>query len=166
MAMLPTDAENVFVTLTAHQANPSLYIVARAQQESSVDKLRVAGAKRVVCPQQLGVTLIADVILRPAVVDFVDVARRGIDLETDQLELSSSCALCGKTLRELELPRRVGVHVVAVRRANGKAIYHPTPDMQLACGDILILVGRRGVAGAVQKLQSSVSDGPTIPATK
>jgi len=94
-----------------------------------VDKLRVASAKRVVCPQQLGATLIADMILRPAVVDFVDVARRGIDLETDQLELSSSCALCGKTLRELELPRRVGVHVVAVRRANGEAIYHLTPDM-------------------------------------
>jgi len=155
VAALSTDAENVFLTLTAHQANPKLTIVARAMNETSQKKLRIAGATRVVCPQTIGATRMVDVVLRPAVVDFVEMAHKGVDLELDELRLRGpeQTSLVGKTLRELELPRRVGVQVVAIRRADGQAVYHPGPDETLQAGDRLVLIGQRGVAEAVQALQ-------------
>ena len=112
-----------------------------------------AGATRVVCPQLIGASRMADVVMRPAVVDFVEMAHRGIDLEMDQLKLSESSNLVGKTLRELQLPRKIGAVVVAVRRADGAAVYQPTPELKLSAGDTLVLVGRRGAATAVRQLQ-------------
>ncbi len=156
VSMLPTDAQNVFVTLTARQLNPDIRVIARASQPSAESKLRAAGAARVICPQTLGASRVADVLLRPAVVDFVDMAHRGIDLEMDQLILTAESSLCGKTFRELALPRRVGGQVVVVRQADGEAIYHPTPDLKLNAGDTLVLIGKRGVAAAIQELQPQV----------
>jgi len=154
ITLLPTDAENVLLVLTARQANTSLRIIARASSESAQDKLLKAGASRVLCPTRLGATRMADLVLRPAVVDFVEMAHRGVELEMDELKLTPQSALVGKTLEELELPRRLGAHVIAISRADGQAIYHPTPELRLTSGDTLILVGRRGVAGAIQALQA------------
>ena len=153
VAALPTDADNVFLTLSARQANRDVRIVARAQEASTQDKLLKAGATRVVCPQLIGASRLVDLVIRPAVVDFVEMAHRGVDLEMDQLRLREDSDLVGKTLAELTLPQRAGVYVVAVRRPCGEALYHPTRDLKLAAGDTLVLIGRRGVAAAVQKLQ-------------
>ncbi|MCK4602332.1 MAG: TrkA family potassium uptake protein, partial [Phycisphaerae bacterium] len=152
IAALPNDPDNVFVTLSARQANPSLRIIARAQQASTQDKLLKAGATRVVCPQIIGASRLADIVLRPAVVDFFETAHLGPDLEMDELKLGARSGLLGKTLQELALPRTIGAHIMAVRRADGEAIYQPTPDLRLGVGDTLILVGKRGVAAAVRKL--------------
>jgi len=153
VAVVADDASNVFVTLSARQLNPDVRILARAQDASTQNKLLKAGATRVVCPQTIGANRIADIVLRPAVVDFVEMAHRGVDLEMDQLELGGQSGLIGRTLKQLALPQRIGVHVVAVRRADGQTAYNPRPDLQLAAGDTLVLIGERGVATAVQKLQ-------------
>lgn len=153
VATLATDAANVFVTLSARQENEELRIIARAQQVTSQSKLLKAGASRVICPQIIGAMRVADVVLRPAVVDFVEMAHKGVELEMDQLSLSAQSRLIGKTLEELELPRRTGTHVVAVSHASGETTYHPTPDLRLVAGDTLVLIGRRGAATAVEKLQ-------------
>lgn len=159
VAALDTDAENVFITLSARQANPDMRIIARAQQESSRDKLRLAGAARVICPLTIGATRLVDVVLRPAVVDFFEIAHKGVDLEMDQLEVQPQSAIVGRTLQELSLPRQVGVHVVAIRRADGSAVYHATPEYKLSAGDTLILVGKRGAAAAIQQLASQMGAG-------
>jgi len=161
LAALETDAMNVFLTLSARQANPNLTIIARAQEQTSEQKLKIAGASRVVCPQVLGASRMADIVLRPAVVDFVEIANRGVDLELDQLVLSKQSRLAGRTLAELELPRRTGAQIVAVRKADGQAIYHPTPDVKLSPGDTMILVGQRGAAAAVEELQAQAEPGST-----
>ena len=153
VSALPTDGENVFVTLSARQLRSDLHVIVRAQLPRSETKLYKAGANRVVCPQTIGALRMADVILRPAVVDFVEMAHRGVDLEMEQLQLAEDCELVGRTLRELALPSRVGAQVVAIRRISGEAVYHPTSEYKLAAGDTLVLVGQRGVATAVQKLQ-------------
>lgn len=153
MACLATDADNVFAALTARGLNGQINIIARAQHEASQDKLLRAGATRVVCPHVIGAGRLADIVLRPAIVDFVEVARRGVELELDELELAPQSRLVGRTLQELELPRRIGVHVVAVRRARGETIYHPTADLRLEAGDVLILIGERGAAKDVEQLQ-------------
>ena len=153
IATLRDDADNVFVTLSVRQIHKDLQIIARAQQANTEGMLIKAGATRVVCPQVIGSTRMADVVIRPAVVDFVEMSHKGVDLEMDQLRLGADAPLVGKTLAELALPRRAGVVVVAVLRADGKAIYHPKPETTLSAGDTLVVVGRKGVAATVQRLQ-------------
>ncbi|MFB3890638.1 MAG: TrkA family potassium uptake protein [Phycisphaerae bacterium] len=159
VAALDSDAENAFITLSARQANPRIRVIARAQQEASREKLRLAGATRVICPLTIGAARLVDIVLRPAVVDFFEIAHKGVDLEMDQLELNGRCKLVGRTLQELSLPRQVGVHVVAVRRADGSAVYHATPEYKLEAGDTLILVGKRGSAAAIQQMASEMGAG-------
>ena len=149
---LTTDAENVFVTLSARSANANLRIITRAQQTSSENKLRKAGASRVICPQAIGANRMAQVVLRPAVVDFTELAQTGSELAVDQITVTPASPLVDKTLRELELPSRFGVHVVAMQRQGGKRVYNPAPDIRLAVGDVVILVGRAGAAETMQKL--------------
>lgn len=152
VAALTTDAENVFVTLSARAANAELRIVTRAQQTTSEDKLRKAGATRVICPQAIGANRMAQVVLRPAVVDFTELAQTGAELAVDQITIGPKSPLVDKTLRDLELPSRFGVHIVAMQRQGGARVYHPSPDIRLAVGDVVILVGRAGAAEAMQKL--------------
>ena len=157
VACLPDDADNVFLTLTARQMSPSLTIISRAESPATERKLRHAGADRVVCPQTIGATRISNVITRPAVVDFVEVANKGVDLEMDQLVVSETSELAGKTLRELALPARTGTMLVAVRKNDAETVYNPGPNLTIAAGDTLILVGQRGSAVKVQKLQPETS---------
>lgn len=152
IAALRNDANNVFVTLTARELNTKLRIVARAQLPTTQDKLIKAGATRVVCPQEIGATRVADVVLRPALVDFVEMAHQGVDLEMDQLEIQEGSGLVGQTLADLALPRRIGATVVAVRRADGETVYRVKPRLTLQAGDVLILVGQRGAADAAAKI--------------
>jgi voltage-gated potassium channel len=156
VAALSTDAENVFVTLSARQLRSDLQIIVRANLSSSNDKLFKAGADRVVCPSTIGATRMVDVIVRPAVVDFVDMARVGVDLEMEQLRLAQGSKLIGKTLKDLNLPHKIGVQVVALQRSDGTAVYHPGSEVRLNVGDILVLVGQRGAATAVQELEQQM----------
>ncbi len=152
--VLNSDAANLFVTLSARQFNPKLFIVARVQEVANQIKLSRAGADRVVCPQIIGAGRMADVVLRPAMVDFVEMAHKGVDLEMDQMEVSAGSSLLGKTLAELELPRKYGAHIVAIRQADGNTNYHPTHGLKLNVGDRLIIVGRDGTSTQIQKLQA------------
>ena len=152
VSTLATDADNVFVTLSAREINPGLRIIAVARETSTQDKLIKAGADRVVCAHTLGASRMAAVVLRPAVVDFVEMAGQGGEIEMDQVELSDGSRLVGKSLQELQLPQRVGVHVCAVQRSGGEPVYQPAPDFVLAAGDTLVLIGPTGSAAAVEAM--------------
>lgn len=150
---LATDADNVFVTLSAREINPKLRIIAVAKDTSTQDKFKRAGATRVVCAHTLGASRMAAVVLRPAVVDFVEMAGQGGEIEMDQVQLSEGSRLIGKSLKELELPHRVGVHICAIRRQGGKPIYQPAPDFELEAGDTLVLIGPNGSAALVAAME-------------
>jgi voltage-gated potassium channel len=152
LSVLTGDAENVFVTLSARELNRELQIVVRAELPSTEAKLRKAGADRVVCPQVIGATRIAQVVMRPAVVDFVEMAHRGVDLEMEQFEVCEGSPVVGRPLAKLALPRQVGVQVVAVRRASGQTVYHPTSEFAFEVGDTAVLVGKSGAAAAMRDL--------------
>jgi len=159
VSALPTDADNVFVTLSAREANADVRIVSRAQQASAEDKLRKAGASRVICAQLIGAGRMARVVLQPAVVDFVEMTQTGEGLEIEQLRLAKTSAVVGKRISELELPRRAGVHIVAVQRPGEHTVLEPHAEMRLAAGDTLILIGKAGAAGLVERFQQEVPDG-------
>lgn len=90
VAALPHDADNVYVTLTAHTLCPELQIIARAELPSTESKLKRAGASRVICPQIVGARKISNILHRPNVVDFVEVAADGVDLEMDEYVIGLS----------------------------------------------------------------------------
>ncbi len=151
VAMLPHDADNVFITLTARALQPDLSIITRAEQPSTEGKLLKAGATRVVCPQQIGANRIASVLLRPNVADFIDMAHRGVDLEMSEYQVSAASMLVGKSLRDVPLRKEVGATIVAIIRSHGKTTYNPDADAKLESGDCLIFVGP---AGASERLDS------------
>ena len=153
ISALPTDAENVLVVLTARQGNAEISIITRAKQTASERKMLQAGATRVVCPQVMGASRIVNIVLRPAVVDFFEVANKGVDLEMDQIVLDADSELVGKSLKDLELPRRAGVHVAAIRRADGQTVYRPASNVSLEVGDTVILFGQSGAAASLASLR-------------
>jgi voltage-gated potassium channel len=146
VACLANDADNVFVTLTARQMNPKLHLVARADQFSSESKLRRAGADRVISPQTIGAERIANILTRPHVVDFVDVAAKGVELEMEEIKVSEDSPLAGKSLRESDLRRIADVMVVAIKRANGSTRFNPAAEAIMNPGDTLITIGEAGAA--------------------
>jgi len=152
-AALSSDADNLFVTLSVKQDNPKLLVITRAQDESSLSKLKRAGADRVICPQVLGANRMSDVLLRPAMVDLVEMAHDGVGVELDQLLITDGSPLVGDTLQGLELPKKCGAHVIAIKHATGRASYHPNPEHQLQLGDMLIIVGKPGAMDILQEMQ-------------
>jgi voltage-gated potassium channel len=146
VACLNDDAHNVYTVLTARSLNPKLFIVARAGEEGAEGPLQRAGADRVVSPYRHGGVRLAHVLMKPTVVDFLDVSLRAggdVGLELQQLVLPSAAPLVGRTLAEADLRRRWKVGVVAVQR--GATIFpNPEADFVFAGGDVLVVLGTRG----------------------
>jgi len=161
VSTLATDAENVFVTLSARQANRDLHIISRARDAASERKLRRAGANRVVCPQTIGASRMAQVVLRPAVVDFVEMTQTGEGIEVQQLELSEESALVGKRIHELALPGRAGIYIIAMQRAGERSVFQPGAEVRLAAGDRLILIGETGAAELAERIAAAGDEGDT-----
>lgn len=153
VACLSNDADNVYITLTAHGLRPDLHIIARAEQPSTESKLRRAGAARVICPQIVGADKIANMLARPHVTDFFDVAAEGIDLEMDEFVVKSGSPLCNTKLRDGSVWEKARATVVAIKRADGEAVYQPTPDEVIQAGDVLIMIGRAGLSKQLRNLE-------------
>jgi voltage-gated potassium channel len=153
VAALAGDADNLFVALTARQMRPDLYIVARAENPSTEAKLRRAGANRVISPQTIGAEWIANVLTRPHVADFVDMAARGAELEMAEIEVSADSLLAGRSLRESDIRRRSDVMVVAIRRADGTTRFNPAAEELIRPGDLLITIGQTGAASKLSDLR-------------
>lgn len=143
VSVLPNDAENLYVVLSARGMNPDLLIVARAGEEGSEQKLLRAGADRVVSPYHIGGLRIAHTVLKPAVVDFIEFATKSgnIDLQMEEIAIQEGSKLVGLTLDECGIGRDLGVIIVAIKRATGDMKFNPTFRSMLKVGDTLITIG-------------------------
>ncbi|NNE11788.1 MAG: potassium channel protein [Ilumatobacter sp.] len=143
VAALEGDAENLFVTLSSRALNPNLFIVARARQEDSSDKLTRAGADRVVNPQELGAARMASFVVQPNVAEFVDVVmhERSMDFRMREVEITVDSALAGASLRDANLRKRAGVLVLALRGDDGTFRTNPDPDVVLHPNNVIVAVG-------------------------
>ncbi len=148
IAVLPSDADNVFVTLTARQLNPELLIVAKGTDESASVKLTRAGATRVITPSLIAGRRIAASMLRPSVVNFLDVvvgdSRQ--DMRIEEFQISPSSSLAGHTLRDVNLGQHTGAIVMAITDTYGNTRVDTTQavlsTVRLEAGDRLIVLGR------------------------
>ena len=138
-----SDAENVYIVLTAHGLRPDLNIVARANYEESESKLLRAGAKRVMLPFNIAGRRMVTMLVRPDVADFIDVVSHasGLELLVEQVQIEPSSPLCGHTLAEVELGAKVGISVLACRMPNGQLELRPTAETRIVAGAGLIVLG-------------------------
>lgn len=143
ISVLPTDAENLFVVLSARELNSQLFIVARAGEEGSEQKLLRAGADRVVSPYHIGGLRIAHTVLKPAVVDFIEFATKSgnIDLQMEEIAIREDSKLAGLTLDECGIGRDLGIMVVAIKKSSGDMKFNPTFRTTIKAGDTLIALG-------------------------
>ena len=142
VATLGTDADNLFLTLTARGVNPNLNIIVRAEDERNCRKLTQAGASRVVSPFNAGASQIVRLLTRPDVVDFVElVADEDLQFEVRQLDVDDSSPLVNKTLAEGRVRQELGGMVLAIRTPTGRVLFDPPPDSRLSAGDVLFVVG-------------------------
>lgn len=157
IAAIDTDAENLFVALTARSLRPDLFIVARSRTASSEEKLRRAGADRVVNPQAIGGERMAAFVLQPHVAEFVDVVMHDGSLEfrLEEVPVPTSSPLAGRTIRENQLRDTTGALVLALRGADGSFHTNPDPDTLVAAGQILIVIGTADQLAKLRGLASA-----------
>jgi voltage-gated potassium channel len=142
---LRSDANNVFITLTAKGLRPNIYILARASHENNEDKLSRAGASRVVSPHLIGGRRMAQVLKRPTVVDFIDIATMGssLGLMMEEAMIGENSDLINKNLIDSNLRKDFGVIIVAIKKKAGNMIFNPMPSETLEAGDVIVVIGKR-----------------------
>jgi voltage-gated potassium channel len=143
VASSDSDADNLYITLSARSVRPNLLIVARASDEDAAKKLRLAGADRVVQPYSTAGREMAKLVLRPQVAAFLDIVSTsgGPELRFEEIEVKETCPQAGKSIRELRIRQETGAMIVALRKQDGTFDTTPTPDALLDIGDVMIAAG-------------------------
>jgi voltage-gated potassium channel len=157
VSVMPSDAANVFITLTARQICPGVMIVARAEQPNTTKKLRQAGANHVILPALIGAHRIVSLLTNPTAVEFAELVtqRSSLAIEMDDVPIRDASPLRGRTLRDADIGRLTGTIVIAVKRADGRVEFPPSGDEPLNPGDSIVVLGRRTNLDQFRKLFES-----------
>jgi voltage-gated potassium channel len=137
------DADNLYITLSAKARRPDLTVIARASSEDAERKLKLAGADRVVTPYTTAGRVMANLMTKPQVTAFINVltSAREPNLSFEEIEVPPTCAAAGRTIGELDVQRRTGAYIVAIRSANGQLEVRPSKDTLLEIGDVVVGLG-------------------------
>lgn len=151
---LDTDADNLFVSLTARTLNPSVRIIARSTSLASENKILRSGADRVITPNVIGGRRMAAMLLKPAVADYLDVVTQseGIEFRIDAVTVGERSALAGKSIRDSRLYDRTGVFVLAIRRVGEPIKTDPAANDVVLAGDELVVLGTQEHCSALEAL--------------
>jgi voltage-gated potassium channel len=144
VAALATDADNLFLLLSAKGLNPGIYVAARAAEEGTEAKMRRAGADAVFAPYAITGHRLAQSLLRPHVVQFLDFTTQefGDEIGIEQVRVTGASPSAAKTIQQLQLGRDVGVIVLAIRRADGSMLFNPPATTAIQGGEYLIVMGK------------------------
>ena len=154
IAVVSSDAENVYIILSAKGLNPKLFIMARSSgTEGAETKLLRAGANKVVSPYSIGAHRMAQLVVRPTVVDFLDLTVSGgeLGLRLEELRVSEHSPLAGKRLMDSGLRKEYDLIVVAIKREDGDMQFNPKPQTSILPGDILVVLGEHEHITALEK---------------
>ena len=155
ISALPSDADNLFVVLTARQINSSLHIISRASQEATYNKLKLAGANNVILPDMIGGDHMASLVVVPDLIEFIDnlsiVGKSNINIEEVEVEKLYDTSEV-KTLRDLDLRRKTGCTVIGFKDVDGDYMVNPEAELKLVPNSKVIVLGR---PEQIQKLNST-----------
>ncbi len=167
LACLPTDAENLFLVMTAREVAPDLLIVAKATGPAAIDKLRKVGADHVVAPAVIAGTRMASVALRPSALAFLDVLTRSGEeaLRLEEVLIPAGSRWAGSTLADVRIPQHTRLLVMGVRHGGdgeheGKFVFNPSASEKLAAGDALVVLGSPEQR---EQLEALVAEQPAPP---
>jgi voltage-gated potassium channel len=155
VAAVNSDADNVFVVLSARKLNPDLRIVARASSDESAAKLGIAGADRTLSPYAVGGRRLASLATHPLIVDFLDLVTRaegGIEFRLEEFSVPNDSSIAGRTIGELRIGERTGAIILATRSMEGNFDTTPSAEERLRAGDILIVLGTLGGITRLEQL--------------
>jgi len=154
VAALATDADNLFVLLSAKGLNAKLFVAARAAEEGAEEKMKRAGADAVFAPYALTGHRLAQSLLRPHVVQFLDFTTTDIgpDIAIEQVRVAATSDMASKTIGQAQLGRDIGVIVMAIRKSDGQMLFNPSADTKVLAGDYLIVMGRQENLGKLENL--------------
>jgi len=159
IATASSDMTNVYIILIAKELNPDLFVLARAETEDSVKNLRRAGANKVVSPYLIGGRHMANIILKPTVVDFIELATgekiEDYIIQMEGFKIREDSRLVGKTLKDAPIRKDIGLIVVAVRDRNGRMIFNPGADHTISVDDVLVCIGDTAALKSMKTLASS-----------
>jgi len=144
VSVVTDDAQNVFIVLTARGLNPKLRIVARSAAEESIKKLVRAGANKVISPYFLGGHRIAQAIMRPTVLDFLEkiIQNKEMDLALDEIRIASGSKLVGTTLATSGLRKDYNIIILAIKSITGSMDFNPPFNTEIKAGDTLVILAR------------------------
>jgi len=140
-----SDADNVFIILTAKGLRPDLFVLSRSSDVKNEGKLIRAGASRVVSPYLIGGKRMAQMLIKPTVTDFIDIAMMNnkLDLLMEEAKISSASGLVGKNLIQSNLRQDYGVIIVAIKKKIGQMVFNPLPSEKLEAEDIIVVLGKK-----------------------
>lgn len=140
-----SDADNVFITLTAKGLKPDVFVLSRAADLKNEKKLLRAGASRVICPYNMGGARMAQILKKPTVVDFLDKAMMSgeLGLKLEEAVVQPSSLLVGKTLFTSNLRRDFGVIIVAIKKASCEMVFNPGPEATIDAEDVIVAIGKQ-----------------------
>lgn len=154
IAVVSTDADNVFITLTARGLSPKINILARSSgAQGSKRKLKRAGADCVISPYTIGGMRMAHSVIRPNVIDFLE-ATMGVDeynLQIEELAVGETADLAGETLMDSNIRKNFDIIVIGIKRGADNMLFNPKPDTVILANDILIVLGKRQQISELKK---------------
>ncbi len=155
VAALSSDADNLFVLLSAKGLNPRIHVATRAAEEGAEEKMRRAGADAVFAPYAITGHRLAHALLRPHVVQFLDFTTTtniGEDISIEQVPVGAKSQMISKTIRDMQIGRDLGVIVMAIRKGDGTMMFNPPADTPIRGGDFLIVMGRQNSLRTLEQL--------------
>ena len=157
VAAVDSDADNVFVVLSARKLNPNLHVVARASSDESAAKLEMAGADRTLSPYAVGGRRLAFSATHPLIVDFLDIVTRGeegIEFRLEEFWVPEGSSLANHTIGELKIGEKTGAMILAIRSREGKFDTTPSAQDRIFPGDTLIVLGARDQVDRLETLMA------------
>jgi voltage-gated potassium channel len=157
IATLSSDADNLFVILSAKALKPSLLVSARIASEETERKMRLAGADYVFAPYDMTGYRMAQVMLKPHVSQFIDFTTKsiGLDVGIEQVRVPASSELVSKSLEEMQIRKELGVIVLAIRKSDGRMLFNPPAEAEIEGGDFLIVMGE---TANLQRLEQMLAE--------
>lgn len=145
VAVLSADSDNVFVTLTARSLNPGIFILASSNTEGTVPKLRRAGANKVINPFLSAGKHMSQLLLKPAVVDFIEVVAQdsSLDLRMEEIKIGGGSSLAGVKLKDSIVRRQWNIIIVSIKKKDGTMVFNPSSETEISRDDILIALGSK-----------------------
>lgn len=154
IATASSDVTNVYITLIAKELNPSIFVLARAENDDSVRNLKRAGADKVISPYIIGGRHMANIILKPAVMDFIELATGEGEfmIQMEGFKIQKNSALIGKSLKDSQIRQNIGLVIVAIKSPDKGMVFNPPADHIMHESEVLVCLGEQAALDSLTKL--------------